>query len=213
MQSVIKRRLLAVAGAFACVVLSIAPSGATDVQIGVRVGNSSVQVSPDGVRARINLGSTRSKFRNRQGSVRGNRGRNGSGLRSNRRFNPTKNRTRPLDRIILIPERERQSVIRADPIAPTRPDPVEQTPLPAPPQPELLDPAGKSRILSARGRSEQPIDFGPGDILPADVPHVTLNARRYDLPDPPSGEIYARVRQSVLRINAATREVVAVFKR
>jgi len=50
-----------------------------------------------------------------------------------------------------------------------------------------------------------------GDILPPGVPHVTLDWRGYDLPEPPAGRVYARVGRSVLLITASDRVIEDVL--
>lgn len=94
------------------------------------------------------------------------------------------------DRIVLIP------------IPAPRPEPAEPEPAaPAPPP----DPRGAA-IKRARGAATE-APYTVGEPLPGDVPHVTLDWRRYELPEPPPGKIYARVGRAVLLIDAATRVV------
>jgi Ni/Co efflux regulator RcnB len=49
-----------------------------------------------------------------------------------------------------------------------------------------------------------------GEALPSDLPHVTLDWRQFDLPEPPAGQIYARVKRDVLLITATGRIVKKV---
>jgi len=91
------------------------------------------------------------------------------------------------------------------------PPPAPVAEMPAQP-PETLDPRGRARTLSARG-AEPPREWVLGDVLPADMPHVALDPDSYGLPQPPDGQIYARVDGDVLRIDADTRRIVAVVAR
>ncbi len=56
-------------------------------------------------------------------------------------------------------------------------------------------------------------DWSPGDVLPDDVPQVTLDYAAYGLPIPPFGEKYARIGNDVLRIDAGTRRITEVVAR
>ena len=49
-----------------------------------------------------------------------------------------------------------------------------------------------------------------GEALPPNLPHVTLDWRQFDLPEPPPGQIYARVKRDVLLITATGRIVKKV---
>jgi hypothetical protein len=186
------------------------PAGATDFEEGGRFQNLTAKFNMGGVSARVGLGAARSGVRSgHQFSHRYHRRRE-----TRRRYNRSIKSLRPHDRVILVPVRERKRVVEQEPTPqiPPTPKPAEDVTTTVP-KPEPLDLAGYSRIVSARGLSGQRIAFAPGDILPFDVPHVTLSAKRYDLPEPGPGEIYARVRQTVLRINATTRKVIAIVTR
>ena len=96
------------------------------------------------------------------------------------------------DRFVLVP------------LPTPRPEPPEAEPEPAAPAPPP-DPRGAA-IKRARGAAAE-APYTVGEPLPGDVPHVTLDWRRYELPEPPAGKIYARVGREVLLIDAATRVV------
>lgn len=71
------------------------------------------------------------------------------------------------------------------------------------------DPRGAASRHRARGvRTGR--TWSVGEFLPPSVPHVKLDARRYDLPPEPDGQIYARVRGDLLLIDAVTRRVEAI---
>lgn len=116
-------------------------------------------------------------------------------------------RARPLLFVPYAAPRERV-IVRETVVAP-RPAPVAA--VPAPP-PEPLDPRGHARTMPARGAG-QPREWVLGDVLPAELPHVALEPAAFGLPQPPSGQIYARVEGNVLRIDASTRRIVAVVAR
>lgn len=111
-------------------------------------------------------------------------------------------------RVIFFPVRER--VIYRD-----RPEAVYPVARPVPePEPEVfepLDPAGSARHVRARGAGTGP-RFAPGDTLPSNLPHVTLDPVRFGLPDPPPAQLYARVAGSVLLIEAGSRTVIRVVQ-
>lgn len=73
------------------------------------------------------------------------------------------------------------------------------------------DPRGPHR-LPARGATSTTAPYAVGEALPADLPHVTLDWRHYDLPEPPVGRIYARVGRDVLLITADDRVVEKVVE-
>jgi hypothetical protein len=88
------------------------------------------------------------------------------------------------------------------PAPPPEPRVVEAAPAePAPPP----DPRGAA-IQRARGASLA-APFTIGEALPQDLPHVTLDWRRFELPEPPPGRIYARIGRDVLLITAEGRVV------
>ena len=125
------------------------------------------------------------------------------------RAEPRRDRDRPR-RIIVLPVRERV-IYRDRPEPPPPPEPPAAEPEPEPEIFEPLDPTGSARRLRARGAAPH-ARYAAGDVLPAGVPHVTLDARRYGLPDPPSGQIYARVSGAVYLIDAGTRRIAAIVQ-
>jgi len=94
------------------------------------------------------------------------------------------------------------------PARPPAPPPEAIAPAEPPPPP---DPQGPLRLSPARGALPGTERWLLGEALPPDLPHVTLDWRRYDLPEPPPGRIYARVGRSVLLITAGERVVEAVL--
>jgi len=91
------------------------------------------------------------------------------------------------------------------PLPPAAPAVAETSPAePAPPP----DPRGPA-IRRARGAPAEPA-FTVGEPLPSSLPHVTLDWRLFDLPEPPPGFIYARVGRDVLLITADSRVVEKV---
>ncbi|HSF96510.1 MAG TPA: RcnB family protein [Thermohalobaculum sp.] len=94
----------------------------------------------------------------------------------------------------------------AEPAEP--PEPV------TPPEPQAPpDPLGPLNRSLARGAAAPEPPWQLGHPLPAGLPHVTLDWRRYDLPEPPAGRLYARVGRDVLVITAAGRVVERVMPR
>lgn len=89
-------------------------------------------------------------------------------------------------------------------VAPT--PPVAVTPVEPPPPP---DPRGPVRLL-ARGGAPTAVPYNVGEPLPPGLPHVTLDWRQFELPEPPPGQLYARVGRDVLLITAAGRIVESV---
>jgi Ni/Co efflux regulator RcnB len=91
------------------------------------------------------------------------------------------------------------------------PAPVQVAPVPPvavePPPPP--DPRGPLR-LAARGTAPTGVPYTVGEALPPDLPHVTLDWRQFDLPEPPPGRLYARVGRDVLLITATDRVVESV---
>jgi Ni/Co efflux regulator RcnB len=100
--------------------------------------------------------------------------------------------------------REERVETRPEPVAP--PAPVVVAPVEPPPPP---DPRGPVR-LTARGSAPVAARYVVGEALPADLPHVTLDWRQFDLPEPPAGQIYARVGRDVLLISTNGRIVESV---
>ncbi len=90
--------------------------------------------------------------------------------------------------------------------APAEPEPA---PEPAPEEAGPPDPARPGAHAFPRGAAAPASGYAVGDRLPEDRPHVTLDWRTYGLPEPPAGQIYARVGDAVLLIESATRRVVA----
>lgn len=92
------------------------------------------------------------------------------------------------------------------------PAPVEVAPPPpvvvAPPPPP--DPRGPLRRTPARGIAPIAVPYILGEALPPGLPHVTLNWRQFDLPEPPPRQLYARVGHDVLLITATGRIVESV---
>ncbi|MBK0398596.1 RcnB family protein [Limibaculum sp. M0105] len=87
-------------------------------------------------------------------------------------------------------------------------------PFPEPPPPEVtppepLDPRGSIRRLPARGASAPDATPAVGAAIAPGVPLVILDWRLHDLPEPPAGEQWVRLRREVLRIDATTRVVRA----
>ena len=95
------------------------------------------------------------------------------------------------------------------------PERVEPPAIPAPPvavapvEPPPPDPRGPVR-LTARGAAPNAVQYNVGEALPSSLPHVTLDWRKYELPEPPPGQIYARVGRDVLLITAVGRIVESV---
>ncbi len=79
-----------------------------------------------------------------------------------------------------------------------------------PAEPVALDPKGSVRFLPARTRLSARRAPVVGGTLPLSRPHVALDWRRYDLPEPAPGQAYARVGRDVLLIEPATRTVLAI---
>lgn len=71
------------------------------------------------------------------------------------------------------------------------------------------DPRGRARTVAAPGSA--PREWVLGAVLPPDVPHVALDPSAYGLPTPPEGQIYARVDDDVLRIEAGTRRIIGIL--
>ena len=176
-----------------------------DFVVGARIGDSFVIGGSEGVQARIVLGSDRTRARPRDRAAGSRLGRPGQlhsriGLSRER----DRHQRRPHRPLLIVPIRERT---RVEPETP----PVEPQPKPTPPaKPAAFeakaapDPLGHARIVRARGVTER-VDFAIGSVLPQDVPHVTLDARRFDLPPPPAGQIYARIRDQVYLIDPDSR--------
>ena len=98
------------------------------------------------------------------------------------------------------------------------PAPVEARPAPVPPvavapaePPPPPDPRGPLWLTPARGVVPAAAPYSLGEALPPGLPHVTLDWRQFDLPEPPPGRLYARVGRDVLLITAAGRIVERVL--
>lgn len=102
------------------------------------------------------------------------------------------------DRVETVPERQAPRVEPPVTVAPAEP-------LPPPP-----DPRGPLRLM-ARGGEPASAPYNVGEALPTGLPHVTLDWRRYDMPEPPPGRIYARVGRDVLLITAIGRVVEKIL--
>jgi hypothetical protein len=91
--------------------------------------------------------------------------------------------------------------------------PAAPAPTPPAPEPEAkepLDPRGAHRRHLARGAEAITADWQAGGTLPPGVPYVKLAPEAYDLPAPPPGRIYVRVRRDVLLIDPVTRLIEKV---
>ena len=86
------------------------------------------------------------------------------------------------------------------------PQPREE--LAAPPEPP--DPRGSFTRIPARGVASSRQPFEPGATIGAGVPVVVLDWRTHALPEPPPGQMWVRVAGQVLRIDSASREILAL---
>lgn len=196
-----------------------------DVRIGVRLGDSFISAGDGGVRARINLGTgadhgypyhgtPRYRYRAKSVPLFGQPGRPASRIGSRIVYEkvpvyPYPYRRSPV--VIGVPVRERaeQPSTQPQPLPPVQPaQPVAA----APQEPEEaetpLDPAGHARIVRARGAAATGPEITVGQALPLGVPHVIIDPRRFGLPQPPAGQIYARVRGRVFQIDPTDRRVI-----
>ncbi|GMG82887.1 hypothetical protein LNKW23_21000 [Paralimibaculum aggregatum] len=73
------------------------------------------------------------------------------------------------------------------------------------------DPAAPGMRLLPRGAVSREPALRVGSVLPAAMPHVTLDWRTYGLPRPPEGMIYARVQRRILLLDPATRRVLGHY--
>lgn len=190
------------------VLLGISPAAAGSFDVGARIGDSTVRVNNGGVSARIKLGT---------GPYHRGLKRRSADRVTTRTRRGTFDQYRDDDyhhrrgRLIVVPVRER-TIIQQVPVA-VPPEPQQVIRIETPPQPvapQTLDPQGSARTVTARGRAAAAQEYELGAVLPANQPHVILDHRRYGLPVPPSGQIYARVGRDVLRINPDTRRIIAV---
>ncbi len=90
-------------------------------------------------------------------------------------------------------------------VPPPRPAPPEPEPAPVRKPAPPPDPRGPLTV-PVRGAAAGPV-YSVGAPLPPDLPHVTLDWRRYGLPEPPAGLVYARVGRDVLLIDPVSRRV------
>ena len=104
---------------------------------------------------------------------------------------------------------DRDSPLALPPALPPPPPepPVVEAPAEPPPPP---DPRGPLRLTQARGMPPAEPPYAVGEALPADLPHVTLDWRQYELPEPPAGRLYARIGRDVLLITEVDRVVEKV---
>jgi Ni/Co efflux regulator RcnB len=92
---------------------------------------------------------------------------------------------------------------------------------PAPPAPSVaaapaaqtLDPRGRITVVGEDEAEQAGDAWSQGDVLPREVPHITLDYAAYGLPTPSLGEKYARVGNEVLRIDTGSRRIVEVVAR
>jgi Ni/Co efflux regulator RcnB len=73
------------------------------------------------------------------------------------------------------------------------------------------DPSGPLRLSPARGMAAAAPTYNVGEALPPTLPHVTLDWRQFNLPEPPPGRLYARVGRDVLLITSSGRIVESVL--
>jgi len=165
------------------------PASAAEVEVNVRTGGMRLHVGDDGVRFRSGR---------LPGTHRGDRDR-----RDHRRPGHHRPPT-----VVIIREPAPEVAEPAPP--PPEPAPAPKTVAPEPAAPP--DPAGPGQRIRARTAAPEAPVWQIGEPLPARLPQVTLAPGRYDLPAPPAGEIYVRIGRDVLRIEAATRRVVAVVE-
>lgn len=102
----------------------------------------------------------------------------------------------------------REDIVERTPVAPPAAPTVPVVAAPAEP-PLPPDPRGPVRLM-ARGGAIASAPYNVGEALPSNLPHVTLDWRHYDLPEPPPGQVYARVGRDVLLITATSRIVESV---
>jgi Ni/Co efflux regulator RcnB len=82
---------------------------------------------------------------------------------------------------------------------PASPDPQARAP---------LDPQPAFRTVRPRGAPARTPAYEVGKPLPEGRPFVTLDWRAYDLPEPPDGQTYARIRGDIVLIDPDSRRVV-----
>lgn len=86
--------------------------------------------------------------------------------------------------------------------------PVERpVPEPAPESTAPPDPSAPFAGLRPRGAGSPPVPE-VGATLPEGVAYVALDWRTYGLERPPAGQIYARIRRNILRIDPTNRRVL-----
>ena len=162
------------------------PAWAVDWHVGVRTDNVRIGVGSKGVRARIGYPLYR------------------HGRRDGWRDRHRRDRWwRPRYYVVAPPTAPKAEAPGEKPVrVATPPEPVVDPVVPPDPQGNN----GRYRALGAAPAR----DWQVGDFLPPGVPHVKLAHDAYDLPAPPDGQIYARVRGDVLLIDALTRRVEAI---
>lgn len=120
---------------------------------------------------------------------------------------PRKHRRRAFLPIFIDDDwRERETVYVPVPVPQP---PPEATPAPVP-ESVPPDPRGPIRRLPAPGIASAHHRLTPGEAIDPLEPIVTLDWRAHDLPEPEPGEIWVRLSRQVLRIDAGTREVLAL---
>ena len=90
------------------------------------------------------------------------------------------------------------------------PPAAEPAPMPEPVAAVPPDPGSPRPVALARGADAPGPGYEIGQPLPGDIPQVTLNWRAYGLPEPPAGQIYARVYGEILLLDAADRRVIGL---
>ena len=76
-----------------------------------------------------------------------------------------------------------------------------------------IDPRGRITVVGEDEAEQAGDAWSQGDVLPREVPHITLDYAAYGLPTPSLGEKYARVGNEVLRIDTGSRRIVEVVAR
>ena len=175
------------------------PAGA-ELRLSVQIGSwSGVAAQPRGV------GAAWVKHRPERRSVRRHE------RRFERRFERRHERQRRHGGFLLpfyLRDYDRYPSRRSAPVKPVPPPPVVAAPAEPPPP---SDPHGPLRLIPARGVAPVAAPYNVGEALPPGLPHVTLDWRHFDLPEPPPGQLYARVGRDVLLITAFGRIVERVL--
>jgi hypothetical protein len=209
-----------------CALLALvgATAASADVRIGIRLGDSYISAGDGGVSARINLGHgsryghphagyPRYRYRARTVPLFGQPGRLASRIGSRTVYEKVPVQPYPYHRtplVVGIPvtQRTQPQATQPQPLPPVQPSlPVATAPTGPEETDTALDPAGHARIIRARGTGPTGPEVTVGQALPLGVPHVIIDPRRFGLPQPPSGQIYARVRGRVFQIDPNNRQV------